>query len=186
MWNSANGIARYSAGGVFQANEVPHSADYATPPQVDRPYAVDFGPDGNLYVLDGDQFFPTATPPASMDFLVKRFDLTPTLSAVSPDWVVDGANDSNAATSRIHFGMAVAPDGRTFVSSYNPDSQYPDLAVFTPSGVGSTFINYGASPGSSVLYVHLDVLVIPEPASLALIGVGGVLMLRRRARGCGA
>ena len=150
---------------------------------MDRSYAVGFAADGTLHVLDGDQYFP---PTASQDFLIKRFDLTPTTSWIGPDWVVDGATDSNAATTRIHFGMAIAPDGRTFVSSYNPGSQYPDIAVFSPSGVGSTFINYGASPGSSVLYVHLDVLVIPEPASLALIGVGGVLMLRRRARGCGA
>ena len=166
-WTGSNIQTYDSTSGALTGTAVPFG-DFDTPPQVDRPYAVEFAPDGNLYVVDGDQYSSNSS--QSNDYLLRRFDLSPSLSTVGTDTVVD----DGAATSRIHFGLAVGPDGRSFIPSYNPLSDFGSIVQVSAGGVASTFVSDGS------LHVHADVLLVPEPASLVLLALGGLLVVRRR------
>jgi PEP-CTERM motif len=82
-----------------------------------------------------------------------------------------------------------APNGDALTLEFDPTSSGSNTFVAgeTLTGEGSTTIAVDFSlflPGSvssaSPLGAPFDVVVLPEPTSLALLGLGGVAMLRRR------
>jgi hypothetical protein len=58
------------------------------------------------------------------------------------------------------------------------DKEYPDGGGFGSSDGGTTWLGFGGSP--PILDHAFSVRLIPEPASLGLLGLGGLLVFRRR------
>lgn len=57
----------------------------------------------------------------------------------------------------------------------------PPVGAFDPNSLGEyTFAIQVSSSGFNVETVAMDVQVVPEPTSLALLGLGGLTLLRRR------
>jgi hypothetical protein len=68
-----------------------------------------------------------------------------------------------------------------YLASPEPGVISPPAGTFDPDALGE--YNFGiqvSKDGWGIETVAMDVQVIPEPASLALMGVGGLLLLSRR------
>jgi hypothetical protein len=146
--------------------------DGMTQPQADVPRGIDFDIDGELVTTDEDRF-PDALN-SSQTHRVRHYTISPL--AAGAIWTIpDATLAAPDNINNLHVGLAIAPDGRTFVPSYN----ITPVFVFDTAGNPSIFTSLG---GASVAVDILTPAVVPEPASLALLASGGLLMLRRRAR----
>ncbi len=72
--------------------------------------------------------------------------------------------------------------GDTFTFNFNGNSgNYPGLFTVVLHGQGSTnFANFGTAFSNALPLANSDTYSVPEPASLGMLGMGGMLLLRRR------
>lgn len=97
--------------------------------------------------------------------------------------------DNPLAVSVSEFGVGnfAAGEGATFNSGLNNASfvgsnSYDSTNPFLPFTVSDGVLNIGAVSGSDLGLANLTFTVVPEPASLMLIGAGLALMAGRRRR----
>jgi WD40 repeat protein len=165
--SAADRVTRWDATTGAFVNEAVSYNGGQSPPQVDSPLALDFdAANGNLSVVDVDRFPDPAH--SSMTILLRHFDLAPTTTDIGPTWTVQ------SSVLNLNVSLVIAPDGRTFVSDYN----VADTLVFDAGGTRSVFAitpNFNGTVG-------IDIQLLPEPASVTLLLIGGALIAHRRGR----
>ncbi|MBI1336287.1 MAG: PEP-CTERM sorting domain-containing protein [Phycisphaera sp.] len=141
-------------------------------------------------LFDSDTLTFTVTPGGgeSLDFISLTFDgINYTGGAGVSHYIystlVDGTID-NSTTDRI--GTFLVPGGSNSTwSSFNLDlSAYTDISVATTFRIElfTTGNSGGNWNGIDNITLNANVNSVPEPASLALLGVGGLLIAGRRRR----
>jgi hypothetical protein len=126
-----------------------------------------FGPDGKLYVLDVN----------SGDPRILQFNADGTGQSVFADF-----NSSEFASEVFQpADMAFGPDGDLFVSGLNLDSlssQQGEILQISPDGNSfADFVTNLNAPG------FLTFTSVPEPASISVLTIGPLFVLRRRTKG---
>lgn len=122
------------------------------------PLNLMFGPDGNLYVADYNQS------------AVYRYNGT--TGAFIDLFVTGGSGGLTNAT-----GVVFGPDGNLYVSSRNTNQ------VLRYNGTTGAYIDVFIASGVNGPSAPQELIfVVPEPASLALLGLGGAMILRQRTR----
>ncbi len=79
------------------------------------------------------------------------------------------------------FGIAPAAQGTPLsLATINLGSDQGEL-FFSPNGAGGTFdVNATVADASGAEYEMVGTFVVPEPATMSLLGLGGLAVLRRR------
>ncbi|HVS70367.1 MAG TPA: PEP-CTERM sorting domain-containing protein [Phycisphaerae bacterium] len=102
-----------------------------------------------------------------------------TITGVSGDVTVKDAS-TTYFTSNTLTGFNNASDTFTFNFGGN-SGNYPGLFTVVLHGQGSTnFTNFGTAFSNTIPMANSDTYSVPEPASLSMLGLGGMLLLRRR------
>lgn len=87
-------------------------------------------------------------------------------------------NNNFAATNNLGFDLSGAAVGETLSGSLNLDLSAPELeGQILQFGLRNSFAD-GQNP--AVIVDNLALSVVPEPGSLALLGIGGLALIRRR------
>jgi len=192
---SSQEVAGYSLAAAAQATAVYNSGVQAGNPATPAPPVLPF----NLVVPDGN-----TTVQASEDTYVPIFDVDnsapadPNFPASVADQAADAAYLDNYVLS--NYGVSafiVQVDGTTttlddsFITGVDTPTlldgtpggdEYISSSVFlSPLSVGDHTISLGGViDGAPVVFVSYDVDAVPEPASISLLGIGALGLLRRR------
>lgn len=191
--NHAAQLAFDSAGNLYASTGVNGTIMQYAPSGVGSLFAsglnfangIAFDPAGNLYVseIQGNRITKITPGGAKSTFasvswpLVLAFDSQSNLYAVSHDTnsivkiTPGGVKSVFASGLDSPIGLAFDSVGNLFVTNTGYDS----LMKFTPDGVGSVYATTGLSYPCSLA------IVTPEPATLSLLAVGALALLRRRA-----
>ena len=158
-----------------------------------NPYAIYRGPDGSALYTQGALSVPVNQGPfntpsgANTGYFGLSADFVLNFSGtVRVGIAVDSVNDGTYAPNYV--GIYSAATGTVFSSLLTRDGT-PDMAVFdivNPAGESFSVAQWqlaGTQSVSAMSLVTFDVIVVPEPSSVALIAVGSLAVaacLRRR------
>jgi hypothetical protein len=154
LGNNATGPANFAWSGTTE------SSDY-----LDLLKSVDFGGGDSTTITLGDGDGDTATTGTGL--------LTPGLLYEIQVWFADDREDTDSRTMGYASpgGTAVEVNDQFVIGTFTADATTQDLFLDTvspTSGFGNTHIT------------AYQIRLVPEPGSLALLGLGGLLVARRR------
>ena len=189
QWTSTNRTAQNA---VFEVN-----FDYENESQAHYLFEVGGTVDGSSLILDGDRLiWHTRDDSSGID--VVSSDISAGLSGTNIQIVVGMAMNDNGVNERIEIfvnGVSVASDNtqdqgvdwagnNTSVLGNQSQLAAPSTTLdfaYTPYNDGNIdFAFYAVSTYTETFDQVLADVVIPEPSSLALLGLGGLLIARRR------
>ena len=138
---------------------------------------------GNIEL--GDIVLITVSSDATGDWDYGIYVTTPTAAVLQNPTKLQGAGNAYSATS---YGGYVGHDyhsggggqkaaGWSTVQFLSNTADTYTVNLYDYTTYGGDYVN----PGTAALSVSLD--VVPEPATIALLGLGGMFLLRRRRRG---
>jgi hypothetical protein len=121
------------------------------------PSALTFGPQGELYVLDSSN------------------DSGPAIRRYTAAGTADGTVVSYASTLFQPKDIAFGPDGKLYVSGLALSLNAGQVLRYLPNGIAD-----GALISSGPSYPTFMTFSVPEPATLVLVTIAGVVLLIRR------
>jgi len=130
------------------------------------------GPTTDPTAFDSDRLGVSVTPPEFAQLL--PFDLSD--AAVYGTLAAPGVREVLLGTISIEAGLVVG-EVTTFTASDDPNFDDTATATATDLGDGAIDGDFGIDPDAVAVEV-----IIPEPTTLALVALGGVALIRRRAR----
>jgi len=181
---------------VFLGSLTQFDATLVQDPEVNLDFAVQAGPDGSIFHIASSEITFETIPAA---FAVGRASAAFTLTDSSGDFngaTLTGIGDTGGAYLAQYNGWAgnpLGPDGTTFAegiySMIAPPGGIVDESYNEPE-IGYTAIGEDVSSMSSLISFDLSAadsasgtsifVIVPEPGALALLALGGVVLLRRR------
>ena len=149
---------------------------------------------GNFRVYEADENVAALAPALMTDFGYQQTlgtggpDSTFTINNLNPSLTYDlylyGQNGGYANTATI-FTIGGIPQTATnatnAVTTFVQHTNYVLYSGLVPSGAGTISGTFNdAAPANNAAFNGLQIVEVPEPAALPLVGVAGLLVLRRR------